>query len=754
MSGYARLPPGLLDLVLQRVFAPTVPRAVTGNSIRRSIARRHSHAVAYKRVATHDSNVPDQSLYSLKTQTQPHYAEEEVDISLFEDKHTTAGLSELEKRVNALKNVTTFQESLEDNSYSEEELLFLYEDLLATPADESSSDKPDTVFTEEHDVLHLNSVAHRILSIENSDELSTLSDTLSSRLRLLRVEDAELESFPSTDISKDTPATTSHRFLVSRLQQLVAEIQGLHSSSSTSEPQLPLGLLTPIEWGALARYCARVNDSQSLEVVLDLMKQSAVPISEEMLSSVVDILADAGDVNAVESTLSWNQNEGICERLRDLHIKAYLRNETSAAFPGKALKMLHEYENRALPAPQRTYTRLITHLFHLRDSTAHAHAWDLFAHMRYAAHPFPDAVTYTLMIRACATPSFAHGVETERALDLFTEMTVDHEIPPTAGAYTAAILACARSSDRKYIHEAFRLAREMLDAHRDARGQSAYAPDRRLFVALLEGSKRVGDLSRARWILAEMVKASMESPDGDVYVDEEVMMHVLNAYAAYRPPFKRSETLVKDSDVSEQTGSSSTASTTEEPGPVTESPDGTPYTNLPPQSRAEVVAEVEALMSRIIMDNKASTEETPSLRFRNVQLTPRLLNAYLSVLYIHSPFETWSERYNTIFSELGIPRNAWSFIHVLERCARTRKGPERRLALQFAEDVWKEWEAIESSWRLREPGSVPLTARQVERANAAMIRMLSMRVYQYPLSPIHHANFEISSQNCPSGSCC
>ena len=44
-------------------------------------------------------------------------------------------------------------------------------------------------------------------------------------------------------------------------------------------------------------------------------------------------------------------------------------------------------------------------------------------------------------------------------------------------------------------------------SHRDGRGISAFRPDKKTFCALLEGTKRIGDLGRARWILAEMVRS-------------------------------------------------------------------------------------------------------------------------------------------------------------------------------------------------------------------------------------------------------
>ena len=588
------------------------------------------------------------------------------------------------------------------------------------PSDEPSEEPRQVYHTEEHDLLHLEIVARRLFNPDEVNALGDITDSIASRLRALRDVESE-DPLPSIE---GTSLPTSYNALISELQKFIDTVQPSQPSTSSGQ-SIALGLLTPTEWGALARYCSRANDWQSLETVFNLMKASSVQISPDTLSSIVELYAEIGNVNAVETLLEKYHPKDIAipEPLRDMHIKAHLITESVCDIPSRSLKVLHEYEDKAIPAPQRTYTRLITHLFQRPSAISHAHAWDLFSHMRYAAHPFPDAVTYTLMIRACATPSFAHGVETERALDLFTEMTVDHEIPPTAGAYTAVILACARAKDKKYVHEAFRLAGEMLDAHRDARGHSAYAPDRRLFIALLEGAKRVGDLGRARWILAEMVKASREDPEGDMVVDEEVMMHVFNAYASYRPTFKRSETLVKEE--SPRPGVSE-ANEQAAPGPITETPSEVPSSQLPPQSRAAVLSEVENLMARIIADINAP--DSPDLGFKNVDMTPRLVNAYLSVLSIHASFDVWSERYKTIFPEQDVPRTPSTYILALERCAKAPKGPERKMALELAEEIWKEWEAVETKWRSKSAGAITLSARQVEKANAAMIRLLSMYV--------------------------
>jgi len=82
----------------------------------------------------------------------------------------------------------------------------------------------------------------------------------------------------------------------------------------------------------------------------------------------------------------------------------------------------------------------------------------------------------------------------------------------------------------------------MLDSHRDAHAFPAFRPDRKTFCALLEGAKRIGDLGRE--ILAEMVrgrgvnsKEEDTGKDGQVEIDEEVMMHMFHTYAAYRLPF-------------------------------------------------------------------------------------------------------------------------------------------------------------------------------------------------------------------------
>ncbi|KIP02535.1 hypothetical protein PHLGIDRAFT_95901 [Phlebiopsis gigantea 11061_1 CR5-6] len=483
---------------------------------------------------------------------------------------------------------------------------------------------------------------------------------------------------------------------------------------------------------------------EAAERVFELMQRSRHLIAEQQFNTVLAVYASEGDIARADAFVT-KFLQAPTPRQRDLHIKCHLKNTPALSFPTSALELLHDYEGRAMLPPQKAYSRCITRLLSARSATAHAHAWDLFAHMRYAAHPQPDAFLYTAMIRACASSALQRGGEPERALDLLAEMT-GAGLALTRGAYTGAILACARSGRREYVQEGFRLAKEMLDSHRDARGRSAFAPTRWLFCALLEGAKRIGDLARTRWILAEMVRESVTGVDGEATVDPEraieeaAMMHVFHAYAAYKPPFKRGMAIVKEAaaPAAETAPQDSARDADDQPGEVV-TPDGdAAFARLPPQSHAEVLYEARALFARILADVAPATagpsvlfSTPPATRsglFTHVQLTPRLLNAYLSVHYAHAPLEDARALFGALHGELGVSRGARAHVEALERCARAEKG-ERGLALRFAEEAWADWQPVEARWRAnkREAEEVDGTdARLVERAYVALIRIHSL----------------------------
>ena len=411
-----------------------------------------------------------------------------------------------------------------------------------------------------------------------------------------------------------------------------------------------------------------------------------------------------------------------------------------------------------LAPSMKTYTTLISTLLYVPSSLAKAQAWDLFSHMRYVAHPTPDAVTYNLMIRACARAPPSGGTgdsEPQRALDLFTEMTVDNDIPPTRDTYTAVILACARSGETKFVNEAFRLAKEMLDGHRDALGRPAFTPNNALFGALLQGAKRIRDLSRARWILAEMVQIilqqhharlddGMEIPkQGEVVLTEKKIVHIFHAYASYRVPFHRSATRIMEDTIEkappEPTSSSSpetlvdlSETETDKEGDVGEvaTADTDPrFNSIPPQSREEVLAEVKNLFEGILHDTQRSQavpshspgNESPML-FKDVCVSTELVNAYLSVHYNHGKISGTRRLFKTLFEEVGVKRNFLSYVEVLEACSRLSCVKHKRdQVLKFTEEVW---ELLQKDPSVHDE-MFSVRVRLIERANLALIRVLS-----------------------------
>ncbi|ESK82479.1 hypothetical protein Moror_8541 [Moniliophthora roreri MCA 2997] len=346
--------------------------------------------------------------------------------------------------------------------------------------------------------------------------------------------------------------------------------------------------------------------------------------------------------------------------------------------------------------------------------------------MRYIAHPDLDTVMYTQMIRACASfYTASRQAEPERALDLWHEMTVEKRHKPTTGAYNAVILACARSGRKSYVNEAFRLAKEMLDSNRDAYGRPAYAPDLGTFKALLEGAKRIGDLARVRWILAEMIGGKSM-----LKVDDEVMIHVFHGYAAYKVPFKRSlAKLVEVPEKEQGVEATDAVATSEEAEKMQAEGVGTSavtgkttptFTHIPPQSRHEVLTEVDALFYRIQQETKSDQEISDNAfgfgsKFDQVQVSVKLLNSYLSVHYRHNSLERSRELFWSLYDELGAEHDARSYVEAMERCAISQMT-ERRVAKAFAEEIMKKWKEVQPRAK----------ARVIERLHAAYIKVLTV----------------------------
>ncbi|KAE9389909.1 hypothetical protein BT96DRAFT_889761 [Gymnopus androsaceus JB14] len=546
----------------------------------------------------------------------------------------------------------------------------------------------------------------------------------SSRLTATLREHSQVSTHAETSEDGATPA---YQRVVNQVQQILSEVERVNSTiastSVESSTALPMPLLSMEEWGSVLRSTLHSGDAQTAETLIELMKRGHLDVPEDYVNSILQLYVRDGNYVAFESCLG-RLVASPSEQQRHLHVKAHLNATPSQSLPSSALSTLHAYELQSIPPPMKTYTNTIRHLLSVPNSVSKAQAWDLFSHMRYVAHPTPDAFLYTQMIRACASPFAAsRSSDPERALDLWTEMTIDNRIPPSSGTWNAVILACARSGRKTYVSEAFRLAREMLDSHRDAHGSLAYTPDRETFCALLEGAKRTGDLARARWILAEMVR----SRNTNVEVNEEVVMHVFHAYASYRPPFKRSlARVVEDESPSAHVEASNPDQTPDENLSIASN--STPaFTQVPPQTSTEVISEVELLFNRVLREtgvrSDVSLDEDDVFqengKFSSVKLTTRLINSYLSTHYIHNSLAPTRDLFWNVFETTSVERDSRSYMEALERCANARK-PDRGLALSFAEELFSKWRELEDT------NGKPISPRTRERVHIAYLKMLTI----------------------------
>ncbi|KAK0534544.1 hypothetical protein OC834_001860 [Tilletia horrida] len=499
------------------------------------------------------------------------------------------------------------------------------------------------------------------------------------------------------------------------------------------------------------------------------------PVDRRTFHEIMSVCAHNGDVAQCQHALRQLEMAGLSADSQSYHylVKAHLRAGNTLV----AMQSVTALERSPTPALQSTYTLLIDHLInHPSASRAvQSAAWSIFYHMRLAVHPIPDAPLYSLMLHACAKgvpqpsdvlPIAKHTIpvvravrkmrkpgkpDAERALDLFREMTTTYKVKPNAEIYNNIILACCRSGEEQYYHEAFRLLREMLQKSDEAArldeslagvlwsfqgleddGDAAAAPragkfstlritpDRYTFHAFLHGCERHGDLARARWVLAEMIRAASYyqralthlgaeriqgfKEDDPLLVrlrelDEcrpnaETLAHVLYAYASYQPPIWREQIKIvgaksgkskrgvkaaqQDEDTKEGTDGEDLgdvearqASTPINEIEAVPNPDSaktdintiedeaaTAFTLDLPQTSADALREIRALMSRIVSDRElATTSDAGDMEGRQmsvlstVQPSVPMLNAYMSAVLKHLDSK---DRFD-IFEEVLMP---------------------------------------------------------------------------------------------------
>ncbi|CCU98750.1 unnamed protein product [Malassezia sympodialis ATCC 42132] len=475
------------------------------------------------------------------------------------------------------------------------------------------------------------------------------------------------------------PGADERQALRDQLVQRLVEADGLDAD------------LRPDEWAALAMQSARDGDAPHVKTVLALALQQG-PACLPLFRQVMDVYANAGDADTVLELSAVLDTQGVAPDAGIQHVVTKAYTQTNQLW--KAAQYLAHWE-QTVPAPMSSYTLVMEHLLKHPVRELQPLAWSLFYHMRFAAHAVPDAALYAMMIRACAAgvpqptalgarrPS-AVVAEAERALDLFREMTVHHGIRPNKEVYDSLILTCARR--KEHYGDAIQLLRQLMDLSSDP--TSPMAPDTYTYNAVLQGSARHGDLATARWILADLVHAAIAR--GVAHgPNEETMANVLWTYAVYRPPVRRADvaraSAAPDSQVDD--GAAEMVET-----------EARTFTQATPSTSPDVVAEVQALMARILADQGQADAGAHPLA--SVVPTPRMLNAYLSVLTHHlRPAQRLealvhaTEAPDGVFQQAAVAPNAHTWAMVLEACAQHR---ERAYADQVAARVWEQWRTLEA----------------------------------------------------------
>lgn len=298
--------------------------------------------------------------------------------------------------------------------------------------------------------------------------------------------------------------------------------------------------------------------------------------------------------------------------------------------------------------------------------------------MRLVSYPTPDRLMYNTMIYACAS---GPSPSPERAQDLFQELlslsTTDPDYSPDADTYTAFIRSCTRTRRRgeSYYTQGLEYLKRMID--------EGLTPSRETLHSIMEGSKRIGDLARARWIFLKLEKE----------VNEYSVSLLWQTYATYKAPSGKGKKALKV-----QEGESSSAkghqdvkkdlSEVEEaeereltwPGPM-------------PQSSKEIVLQIRRLTDKLIAQWKGEAAENDL--FANVKSSTYLLNSYLIALNAHAPFSDNISTYQTIFKDTAVPKDGHSYKIMMQACER----PSNKSAgLTAAQTIFAEWQA----WRKEE----------------------------------------------------
>ncbi|KAF5382826.1 hypothetical protein D9757_007323 [Collybiopsis confluens] len=305
--------------------------------------------------------------------------------------------ADLAQRVRALEKVTDKKDAeFGPLFFSEQDLLSFYENILAHP-----------------ETAHIENISPTPplqidMEVQHRQDLN-LTESVEQRLRSSMVQPSKLTLALRQGLG-DVHAETSQNG-ATPVQLILNQLDEVGEQGPTS---LSLAILSTEEWDAVLRCSLHTRDTETAVHMIELMKRNNLDIPENYINDTLQLYVQDANPIGFETALAKLVQGPPTPQQQHLHIKAQLNSTPLHAIPTTALSVLHTYESHPshghLPPPQKTHSSVIRALFSTRDPSggavtqARAQAWDLFAHMRYVSHPDPDALLYTQMIRACASP--------------------------------------------------------------------------------------------------------------------------------------------------------------------------------------------------------------------------------------------------------------------------------------------------------------------------------------------------------------
>ncbi|GAA6058809.1 hypothetical protein JCM10212_001925 [Sporobolomyces blumeae] len=607
-------------------------------------------------------------------------------------------------------------------SFTEEQLEQMYQGLIAAPPEafarpalaqvETVPALPDPAADHLERQDRLADLAERLDDLDLGQEFEGEQEGASSHgaslaERLRRKANGESD----VPLSRSEPASSLDR-PTSPAVALLNRVEAIYTnaplepqpSTSTAAPvaSLPRGVLARSEWTDLVLACAQEGDTDAVIRGLKTM-ESTVPLTDgKILEDILALYAVERRPQDAVKLADFARKNNLPLSVTSHH---HLLSSLVPSHPELAVKHLFSMEALGYTPLPATYNLVVSRLLSPSSPpTLIRQGWDLYAHSRLVSHPVPSVELYSTMIQACSRGSHPSP---ERAIDLFTELTDDNRLAPSELAFNGVIRACAREGSQEYYFEALRFLRKMLDDN--------VSPSRHTFHAVLEGSKRHGDLARARWILVKMVDVG-----GNVVPDQNTVGLVFQTYASYRPERtgpnpaakKRGDVKMTKSD---QGRPSSKLSPSQDPTNVPLSGRGRSsslggssrslvemlgesslfYPGPLPETSAQVVEEARNLMLQIVEPSVLGPSADPhsmprSTMFTDVMPTTFPLNAYLSILNSHSTLAASLAFFDSAYSAAGVDKNRYTFELVMKRCevARTKKPDE---VVDGAKKVFQDW---------------------------------------------------------------